>query len=235
MKFLIFIFVCIGAILVYDLAHTLILARRSASLIKNTTPFTRTVSNPAMRILVLGDSTAYGTGATDSLLSTAGRLGSLYPEAEVRNLAVNGLKIDGLLKIMDTLDNDEHFDIVLIQIGANDIIRLTPQEDMEKGIAAVLKRVQSLGDRVIVLHSGNIGESPFFPWYLKPLLSKRSFETREIYMKQAAVYGAQYVDLIDSPVAKLLKEKPETYYAKDFLHLTNAGYGLWFDEIRKQL
>ncbi len=235
MKLLIFIGVCVVAMFIYDIAHTFILARKSGVLIKNATPFTRNISDAEKRILILGDSTAYGTGTQDNQYSTAGRLGALYPNAYVQNLAVNGLKIDGLLKILETLPTQEHFDIILIQIGANDVIRLTSMDKIEQGITEVLKHTQGLGDQVIVLHSGNIGESRFFPWYLKPLLSQRSFKIREIYKTQTSIYSAKYVDLIDSPASVLLRDNPQKYYAPDFLHLSNEGYGLWFDEIQKQL
>ncbi len=235
MKILILIIVCLGAVLAYDIVHVFILSKKSATLIRNTTPFTRVVTEPKMKILVLGDSTAYGTGVTDSALSTAGRLGTLYPDAEVKNLAVNGLKIEGLLEILNTLSTDERFEIILVQIGANDIIRLTPIDSIRTGIQDVLAKTQKIGTQVIVLHSGNIGETYFFPWYVRPVLSRRSLEVREIYKKESDRYEASYVDLIDSPVDKLVKENPDIYYAEDLLHLSNDGYGMWFEEIKKHL
>jgi lysophospholipase L1-like esterase len=54
-------------------------------------------------------------------------------------------------------------------------------------------------------------------------------------MRVASSTGASYVDLIDSNASKLLRENPYEYYAGDLLHLSDAGYGLWFDEIKKKL
>ncbi len=235
MKILIIIAVCFVAMIVWDSLNVYMLAKKSGVLIKKTIPFSRSVPNSTHKILILGDSTAYGTGVSGPQFSTAGRLASLYPESEVVNLAQNGLKIEGLIEILKARDLKEHFNIILIQIGANDIIRLTPMNKIETGISSVLEMTKSMSDQVIILHSGDIGESEFFPWYIKPLLSKRSGDVKEIYMKQTSKVDAQYVDLIDSPVAKLLKENPQKYYANDFLHLSDDGYALWFEEIKKQL
>lgn len=223
LKIILIIFIIIAGILAYDIARMFVLFRKTIAIESRTTTFERILEG-GMRILVFGDSTAVGTGSERSEDSTAGRLGSLYPDASVENLAENGMRIKGLLEILP--DVNGKYDLILIQIGANDIIRLTPMEEIEKGIREILLQAKERGRKVIVLHSGNIGESKFFPWYVRPLLSKRSFEVREIYKKAAQEFGASYVDLIEIGI-------PENYYAADLLHLTGEGYGVWFDEIKK--
>jgi lysophospholipase L1-like esterase len=208
-----------------------------------TSATTSATGDATKKILVLGDSTAFGTGASRPEDSTAGRLGLKYPDAEVVNLAKNGMRIAGLEEVLKTLDakdvskqdKNKHFDLILIQIGANDIIRLTPAQDIESGIDKILAKAKSLGDKVIVLHSGNVGESKFFPWYIRPILSHRSVNMREIYIKIAEKHKAEYVDLINAPIAVKLRENPSLYYSSDLLHLSSEGYGLWYEEIRKRL
>ncbi len=235
MKFTFIIITLLVVVLAFDLVRGFILAKRSQVLIRSLTPFSRNLPNAPMRILVVGDSTAYGTGSDSPTTTTAGRLGEMYPQASVTNLAVNGLKIEGLLAIFEKIDLKTHYDIVLIQIGANDIIRLTSIDRIHEGIKKVLERAQKFGGKVILLHSGNVGEAPFFPWYLRPILSSRSLEVRDIYTSEVGNYSAEYVDLINSPVAKLLRDDIKKYYSNDMLHLTGDGYGLWFNEIKKHL
>lgn len=230
----------IGIVIVWDGARAVYYVRKSAELIRVATPYSRAkpvLATPGtpMRILVLGDSTAVGTGATKNSNTTAGRLGSLYPDAEVVNISQNGLKIAGLLEKMNAIGKDEYFDIILIQIGANDIIRFTDTDDIDTGIAEVLKRTEQMGTIVLVLHGGDIGESRFFPWYIRPFMSQRSNAVREIYKKHAVTYHANYIDLIDASISEALQVDPNLYYASDLLHLNDEGYGLWFDEIRKKL
>jgi lysophospholipase L1-like esterase len=88
---------------------------------------------------------------------------------------------------------------------------------------------------VIVLHAGDIGQVPFFPWYVGLLYRHRSLEVRDIYIKAAEGAQIAYVDLVNSTVGDTLKRDPERYYASDALHLSGDGYGLWFAEIKKHL
>jgi len=82
----IFLFFLFGilAIILFDGKRTVLLAKKSTVLIKNTTSFRRLLPEAKMNILVLGDSTAYGTGTETSEESTAGRLGVLFPEANIK-------------------------------------------------------------------------------------------------------------------------------------------------------
>lgn len=222
-------------ILIIDALRVYALIKKSKTLVDSAIPYEQTVPNAETKILVLGDSTAWGTGAENPKVSTAGRLGAIYPEAELRNLSQNGLRLKGLNKILDAEDPSEHFDIILVQIGANDIIRFTSMGDIELDAEKVFRRLSKQTDKLIVLHSGDVGEAKFFPFYLRPILSKRSYKMREIYKKFADQYGASYVDLISAPSVKVMDSTPALYYASDWLHLNGAGYGLWFEEIKKSL
>lgn len=230
----IFILVVVVLFLV-SIFKSYLLYKKTVVLEKDYTAFSRAIPNASMRILVLGDSTAVGTGVKDAKNSTAGRLSNAYPNAEVVNVSENGLKIAGLIEKLKTFKTDDRFDIVLIQIGANDIIRFTADEDIKKGIDTVLARTKLFGGKVVLLHSGDIGDSKFFPWYVRPILSYKTNKVRKIYIEVIKKYDSQYVDLIESPVSNLLKENPQRYYAADLLHLSDDGYGLWFDEIYKKL
>lgn len=86
-----------------------------------------------------------------------------------------------------------------------------------------------------MLHSGDVGDAKFFPWFVRPLFSKRSREVREMYKKEVHDRDASYVDLIASSISQTLRENPRRYYASDWLHLSGDGYGLWMQEIQKFL
>ncbi|MES3004841.1 MAG: GDSL-type esterase/lipase family protein [Patescibacteria group bacterium] len=220
---------------VVDAIRFYLLFKKGKVLAENSVPFERIGVSSENKILVLGDSTAVGTGVVNPELSTAGRLATFYPDAIVRNLAVNGMRLKGLQAVLGAINKEEKFSIILVQIGANDIIRLTSMSDIEKDLEEILQRLSTQTDKLVILHSGNVGESRFFPIYMRKILSKRSFEMREIYKKLASKYNAHYVDLIDAPAEPLLRNNPKKYYAEDFLHLSDDGYGLWFDEIKKVL
>ncbi len=232
---LILLVILIGITLTFGIIRMYFLVKKTKVLIKSAVPYERSLPNSDMKILVLGDSTAYGTGAEKNSLTTAGRLGELFPQADVKTIAENGLKLEGLLEKMEAIDTNEKYAIILIQIGANDIMRLTSMKNIESRIDTAVDKLSKQTDKLIFMHSGNIGDSEFFPFYVKPILTSRSNKTREIYMKTAEKHKAFYVDIISSEITEIMEKNPTEYYADDMLHLNGAGYGLWFDEIRKGL
>lgn len=235
MKIILILSAVIIGVLIFDGIRVYTRIQKSSVLVAKSSPFQKHLENPRLRILVLGDSTAVGTGAADTSDSTAGRLGELYPHASIVNKSVNGLKIGGLLDILSAIPPTEHFDIILIQIGANDIIRMTPLSTIKSGIEEVLAKARVVSDSVLVLHAGDIGQVPFFPWYVGVLMHYRSIAVQSVYSEAAKNAQAEYVDLIDSTVGATLKQDPGRYYASDGLHLSGDGYGLWFAEIEKHL
>lgn len=235
-KYSLIAFLLIVAItLSFGIVRMYLLVKKTKVLMKNAVPYERSLPNSDMKILVLGDSTAYGTGSLKNTETTAGRLGELFPQADVKSITENGLKLEGLLEKMESIDPNEKYSIILVQIGANDIIRLTGMKDIESRIDMVVDKLSKQTDKFIFMHSGDVGDAEFFPSYLQPILSSRSFAVRGIYKKIAEKYGVYYVDIIGSDITKIMKENPVEYYADDLLHLNGAGYGLWFDEIRKGL
>jgi len=224
---------------VFDAIRFGILFRKSKVLSANSSAYERILANTKMKILVLGDSTAVGTGTNDPKYSTAGRLGALYPSVSIENKAKNGLKLEGLLEIVEKQNaerNDsKQYDIILVQIGANDIIRLTKMDEIKLSAEKIIEKLAPKTKKLIILHSGNIGNSKFFPLYVRSWLKNRSYDVREIYQELAKKYGVQYIDLIDAPSDELFKQDPKRYYADDMLHLNDEGYGLWFEEIKKKL
>jgi len=222
--FLIILFLLI-AILAFDGLRMYMLYQNTLKLEK-TVPFQREVMNGTDKILVLGDSTAVGTGTSDNRYSTAGRLASEFSTAEITNMSENGLKIGELVERVESLN--ERYTIIVIQIGANDIIRLTSLNMVDLELQKLLTKANELSDKVIILHSGDIGESKFFPVYVRPLLSSRSKKVRDIYIKNAETFGVSYVDLFGI-------EMPDSMYSSDKLHLNDDGYEVWFKEIMKKI
>jgi hypothetical protein len=82
-------------------------------------------SNATLRLLVVGDSTAVGTGASSPAGSVAGLLGSRYPKLWVDNGARDGAKFDEVPAQVATANNAEGYDVVLICAGGNDVMRGT--------------------------------------------------------------------------------------------------------------
>lgn len=209
------------------------LVQKGKVLVRYSHPFERRIPGGRPRILVMGDSTAVGTGVADPAGSVAGCFGRDFPQADIQNLGVNGMRAAELVHHFPHAA-DKSFDLVLLQIGANDIIRGTGIDDFKNSITRIFEKATLLGLRVVALHSGNVGLAPLFPWPLNRTLRARTLKIRDVYKKKAAEHGVTYVDLFEEKANDPFRDHA-VFYAADKLHLTEAGYSFWYQKIRSAM
>jgi lysophospholipase L1-like esterase len=191
--------------------------------------------NPRLHFLVAGDSTAVGTGAKDPLDSVAGRLGARYPEADITNVSENGLRLAGLKEKLEALP-ERRYDLILIQIGANDVVNFTALDDVTSRLRSVLDLAEKQSEMTVVLTSGNIGLSPIFKPPFSNLISWRTRQVRDIFMEEIGARDqVRYVDLYREKGNEPFNTDVPRYYAADLFHPSGEGYGLWFRDIEKVL
>lgn len=204
------------------------------ALAEQAVPYEQHPANPSLHFLVIGDSTAVGTGASRPEDSTAGRLGKDYPTADIVNKGVNGSKVAALPERF-TEFKDDQFDLVLIQIGGNDIVRFTDPAAIERDLKTTLTEANRVGKQVILLHCGNFGTAKLLPVGSRWIFTNRTAKIRTLYQRIAPEYDAAYIDLwrvsSDDPFAR----DPDTYYAADYFHPSSAGYEDWYQHIKVEL
>ena len=223
----------IAAVVAWESAHLGIHLWRARALAAASTPFERTLPRPRHRLLVVGDSTAVGTGASDPAASVAGRLAAAFPGLAVENRARDGAVTRAVVGQLAGVQ-EHRFDLVLVQTGGNDILRLTPTEGLREATAAVLDAAGARGRRVVMMSTGDVGTAPAFPFPVDRLLSARTRQVRQVFMEAAAAAGVTYVDLYRRPAADPFLADPDRYYARDGLHPSGAGYALWYRELMTQ-
>jgi len=184
-----------------------------------------------LKILVVGDSTAVGVGAS-SELSVPGRL-SMALSADIENLSISGAKTVDVLRQLKSIQEDTRYDMVLIHAGANDVIRRTPLNQVRSDVQDLLKVAKLKSEKVVLLTSGDIGEAPIWPLPLRWFISHRTKEVREIIKSETKAQDALYVDIFSHDLK--FKENPELYYALDFLHLSGDGYKKWFELVIQEI
>src|SRR5205085_12037458 len=107
-------------------------------------PFERVIPGASYQILFLGDSTAVGTGAVDRHRSTAGYFANDFPQASITNISQNGLRLAGLIKVSASawdhqrLSPSVKYSLIVLQIGANDIIHFTKLSRVKRDLAILL-------------------------------------------------------------------------------------------------
>lgn len=191
-------------------------------------PYEQHPENPRGKILVIGDSTAVGTGATDNIDSVPGRIGRKYPDFDLTNRGVNGARIADLVASFKPTP-EEHYDLIEIHIGGNDILRQTSLTDIERDLSTVLERATAAADHVVVFTTGKFGTAPVYFWPVSSYLTNRGERVRKIFLKVCESKGAIYVDITAAqkeydPFA----DDPKRFYASDNFHPGSEGYGSWF-------
>lgn len=200
------------------------------NLARRAMPFSRENPISQIYILVVGDSTAVGVGAQDPRDSIAGRLGKDYPNAEIVNLGKTGALISEVPEQLHGAKG-KNFDLVLVQAGGNDILRFTELSQLKKDVTAVLEQARGMGDQVVLMTTGNVGNAPFFPRPIGWIYTQRTRAAREIFIHAAKDAGVIYVDLFTERGDDPFLKDPQKFHAPDMLHPSGEGYGIWYKKL----
>ena len=202
----------------------------SKELVKRAVGFEKLTTDMSKSLLVLGDSTAVGVGATGGDDTVAGRLAEGMKASHVRNVAISGAVVHEIEEQLSRATG-AHYHTILLQVGANDVLQLHSLPEVARELDSVLETLRERGDRVIVLMAGNVGAAAIIPPPLRPLYTKRTLSYHRAFAEVAARHGAIYVNLYAPPETDPFLSHPETYFAPDGLHPSGAGYALWYKRL----
>lgn len=188
-------------------------------------------------ILVIGESTAAGVGASHTDYSLGANLfNSFNQEFTLMNLGKNGLKAEKLKSLLQHgLDNKTRkFDIMVIMIGANDCFKFTPPHKFLKQLEDFIELGQSqLGTVHFVIPSiPPVHQFPAIPGLLRFFLG---------WHRKLLAGIASAISSKSSTVSFLELEHSfdPMFYAEDGIHPSDQGYQeiakLISEEIRKSL
>jgi len=169
----------------------------------------------------------------DSGHSVAGRFGKEFPNYTIDNVAISGLRLaefpDSLLR------TDAKYDVVIMQIGANDVIRLYNLDKLENDARIAVRAAKEKAKTVVWMTSGNLGGVEFFPWPFRYYYNFWTKKSREHFLKVAEEENVLYVDFFTSISEDPFRNNIEKFYASDKLHLSDDGYGVWYNKIRSTM
>jgi len=200
-------------------------------------PFTQSPANPRLHMLVVGDSTGVGTGASSPTNSVAGLLGTAYPRLAIQNLARDGARFEAVPgQIRAAAAPASGFDVILVSAGGNDVIRGSDADEMTAALDASFSAARQRlaeGGLLLVQPAGNVGNSPFFPLPLSGLMNDRAEVMHQAVRSAAARHDAVLIDM-----AREKENDPfvqnKALNASDGLHPSDAGYRVWRDELLAQ-
>ena len=226
-------------LLLFALAATLLLStgcaltrlQKARELARHSEALQAQPDRPSQRLLILGDSTAVGTGATTGAASVAGLIAQAHPDWTIVNRGVDGARFADLPA---QLPAGERFDLLLILCGGNDVIRLTGEAALHRQVRQIAELGSAVAPRMILMPPGNVGNAPFFHAPLSWWMSRRARMLHEAVRSAAAATGAAYVNLYREAADDPFAREPERLHAADGLHPSDAGYAQWHGELARQ-
>jgi lysophospholipase L1-like esterase len=202
----------------------------AAQLARASEPFQHNPPNAVLRLLIVGDSTGVGTGASVSQNSLAGLLAQGFPRLAIENRARDGATFAG---VVQQLERGGRFDLVLLMAGGNDVIRFRSEDAIRANVQRSLALAHGMAPRVAVMPAGNVGSAPFFFAPISGVMSARARTLHAVVSQAAAASGTQYVNLYqEADTDPFVRD--QGLNAKDGLHPSDAGYRVWRDELLAQ-
>lgn len=203
----------------------------STRLARRARPFERYAQPEGARLLVVGDSTAGGVGASAPEYSLPGMLSRANPSLTVVNKAEPGARFADILA---QLEGNERFDAVLVLGGASDVLHTTRDAALRDILQRVAQRARVRAEVVVFMPPGNLGNLRFLlpPWNW--WMTYRARRLQAIVAEVAQANGALHVSLFmerdDDPFAR----HPRRLSSRDGMHPSDAGYELWQRELETQ-
>ena len=221
--------------LVATTGHALWRLRQSAELAHQSEPLQVVPPAFTASLLIVGDSTGVGTGASSPAHSLAGLIAADHPHLRIVNHAEDGARFaDVVSQLEQTLQDGRRFDAILLLAGGNDVIRLTGQEALARQVERAAQLARRQARLVIIMPCGNVGNAPFFFPPLSWWMTERSKMLHRLVRQAASDHGALYVSLYQDKADDPFAQRPDTLNASDGLHPSDAGYQLWYDALNTQ-
>ena len=186
------------------------------------------------KILILGDSTGYGTGASQSADSIAGLIGSDFPTFSIINNSINGRTIGELVSVTESMSTK--YEIIVLQIGGNDIIQKRNIDQVMLELDLIYKNLNLLTKNIVMISAGNVGAATAFSGKHAAdyqTLSKRFHKRAELFAQERE--GFEYINLFEEPETDPFVLHPNLYLSIDGLHPSSEGYKLWYEKLKPSL
>lgn len=178
-----------------------------------------------LRLVVLGDSIAYGTGAA-KVRDTVGPQLARALERDGQDVTWQVLAVPGAtsrdLAAQVRRAVSLGADLALIIVGANDLTRLVPPARAARALGAAVTELRAAGARVVVAPAPDLSDFPAIPPALRPLVHQAC---RVLQQHQAAATESAggVVAPVSAELAEIFAADP-ALYSRDRFHPSSAGY-----------
>jgi lysophospholipase L1-like esterase len=190
---------------------------------------------PVLRLCLLGESTAAGVGAASHDEGLAGSLARALSERTSRRVAwsvtarsgaTTRAAVEQLAPQLPSAAAGDRADLVVVFLGVNDLVRLTPARAWQRDITDLLAAIRQRTALAPVLFAGvpPVHRFPAMPRPLAPLLARRVALLDSGLSTVAARSGAHHEATLELPNDKAL-------FASDGFHPAPSLYQLWAQQL----
>jgi lysophospholipase L1-like esterase len=177
-----------------------------------------------LRLVVLGDSIAYGTGARSPEDALGPRLTAALAaegfDVDLHVLAVPGAVSADLARQVRGAE-PLGADLAVVVIGANDLARFVPPAQAAASLGAAVTALRSAGARVVVVPAPDMSSVPFVPPAFRAAVRAASVQLQRHQAAATESAGGAVADV--AAVGPLFAADPAMFSADRF-HPSSAGY-----------
>jgi lysophospholipase L1-like esterase len=179
----------------------------------------------SLRLVVLGDSIAYGTGALRREDTLGERLSAELTaegfDVELSVVAVPGAQSAGLAAQVPRATALRP-DLAVVVIGANDLARFVPPARACGFLPDAVTALREAGAEVVVVPAPDLSAVPWVPEAFRSVVSAASGLLQRAQADAAAAAGAR-VAHVSQAIADAFSSDPRLF-AADRFHPSSAGY-----------
>jgi lysophospholipase L1-like esterase len=178
-----------------------------------------------LRLVVFGDSIAYGTGAR-RIEDTLGRRLATALTAEQFDVDLHVVAVPRALsahlaaqvRMAEALAPD----LAVVVIGANDLMRFVPADVAAADLGAAVTALRSAGCDVVVVPAPDMSSVPFVPPAFRPVVQAACAVLQQHQAQVALAAGAR-VAAIGDVIGSAFVDDP-ALFSRDRFHPSSEGY-----------
>lgn len=180
-----------------------------------------------LRLALLGDSIAYGIGATRVADTLGARLaddlaGVGFP-ATTRVFAVPGSRSADLAGQVGRA-GPWRPDIAVLIVGANDLARAVPVDRAAAALRTAIRELRAIGAKIVVMPAPDLSVVPIVPAVMRGLVQGWSALLREAQVAITLAEGGRVADADPAVAAAFARDR--SLFSQDRFHPSSAGYAL---------
>lgn len=186
------------------------------------------VGGPALELVMVGDSTAAGVGASDTAGTVGGQLAAAI-SGETRRVQLSSVAVSGSRaadlgpQVSRALLGSP--DLAVILIGANDATHVTGLDSVRRNVAEAVRRLRAAGVRVVLGACPDMGAARALPQPLRLVVAWQGRRVAAGELTEGRNAGAVVVD-IGRETGGAMRADTDTLASDDF-HPSDRGYRLW--------